>query len=78
MSLPMTTPTNELVPLQTRTSRDYAAMLSHVGDLKGMSTSATCRMALEDWGRTNYQEVIDKLLEEQAAQQKLLKKLSAR
>ena len=74
----MTTPIKDVVGIQTRTSIHNSALLHHLEELKGMSTSGVCRYIIEDWLDKHYDEERRTLEEKAIANRKLLEKLRAK
>ena len=71
----MTTPINDVIGIQTRTTIQNSALLTHLSELKGMSMSGVCRYVLEDWLDKHYEEQRIALEAKQAANRELLEKL---
>ena len=74
----MTTPTKDVVGIQTRTSIHNSALLHHLEELKGMSFSCVCRYVIEDWLDKHYEEQRSTLEAKVAANKELLAKLNAK
>ena len=71
----MTTPINDVIGIQTRTTIQNSALLTHLSELKGMSMSGVCRYVLEDWLDKHYEEQRIALEAKQAANRELLERL---
>ena len=71
----MTTPINDVIGIQTRTTIQNSALLTHLSELKGMSMSGVCRYVLEDCLDKHYEEQRIALEAKQAANRELLERL---
>ena len=55
----MTTPINDVVGIQTRTSLHNSALLHQLAELNGMSFSGVGRLVIEDEIETHYEHTHD-------------------